>query len=319
MTHVSRREFGALIASAAAAGTVADPFASGQNGPGTLTAGDLVERIKGNIGVEWKADTVDAIKAGDPSTVVTGVVTTAMATLAVLQQAVKTGANFVVTCEPTFYGRSDARTPSAGRGGGRGGRAAGAAAPPAAAPPPDPVFAAKNAFIDGNRVVVFRLSDHWRLRDPDPFAQGLAATLDWHGASSPGRPWRVEIPEVTLATLAGDMKKRLGARGGIRVIGDPEARIRNVALLPGSTPIAASLEAFPGMDVVVAGEVREWESAEYARDVVFTGRGKGLILLGRVVSEEPGMRVCADWLGRIVPAVPVQHIAAGDPYWRPAR
>jgi hypothetical protein len=79
-----------------------------------------------------------------------------------------------------------------------------------------------------------------------------------------------------------------------------------------------ALKALPAADVMVAGEVREWESVEYARDVAFSGRPKGLILLGRVVSEEPGMALCARWLGGLVPEVPVRPLSAGDPYWRPA-
>jgi hypothetical protein len=88
--------------------------------------------------------------------------------------------------------------------------------------------------------------------------------------------------------------------------------------VPGSTPIATALEVLPTVDVMVAGEVREWESVEYARDVAFSGRRKGLMLIGRVVSEEGGMAECARWLGPLVPEVAVRHVAAGDPYWRPA-
>ena len=69
----------------------------------------------------------------------------------------------------------------------------------------------------------------------------------------------------------------------------------------------------PNVDVIVAGEVREWESVEYARDTVTAGEKKGLMLVGRVVSEEPGMNVCADWLKTIVPEVRYDMIAAGDP------
>ena len=64
----------------------------------------------------WKADSVDGLKAGDGSTAITGVVTTALATLAVLQQAVKAGANVIVSSQPTFYAKADARTPPARRG-----------------------------------------------------------------------------------------------------------------------------------------------------------------------------------------------------------
>ena len=112
-------------------------------------------------------------------------------------------------------------------------------------------------------------------------------------------------------------KKKLGVRGGIRVIGDPQTEIRKVGLLTGTTPLAASLRTMPAVDAIVAGEVREWESVEYAQDTVTAGIRKGMILLGRVVSEEPGMKLCASWLRTFVPEVPVTWIATGDPYWRP--
>ena len=95
-------------------------------------------------------------------------------------------------------------------------------------------------------------------------------------------------------------------------------RVKAVALLPGATPITAMLDTLPGVDLVVAGEVREWESVEYARDVAFSKERKGLVLVGRVVSEEGAMRECASWLERLLPDVKVQHVPAGDPYWRPA-
>ena len=42
-----------------------------------------------------------------------------------------------------------------------------------------------------------------------------------------------------------------------------------------------------------------------------------MTLVGRMVSEEPGMQVCAQWLKGIVPEVRSTWISAGDPYWRP--
>jgi hypothetical protein len=321
MSQISRREFAALVAAGTVAGRVAGPFASGQGASGqVVTAADIIDRIRKNVGVDWKADTVDTLKAGDGSTRVTGVVTTSLASMAVLQQAVKAGANFVVTFEPTFYSRGDAPTPPAGRGAGPGGRgAAGApAAPPPPPRPPDPVFTAKNDFIARNNMVVFRLSDHWRLRTPDPLALGFARALGWTSHQSANDPRRFDVPALTLDALTTSLKTALQSRGGIRVIGDPQTRVQRVALLPGSTPIQAALATLPGVDVIVAGEVREWESVEYVRDVVFSGQRKGLILVGRVVSGEPGMAVCAEWLRTIVPDVTVRHISAGDPYWRPA-
>ena len=93
--------------------------------------------------------------------------------------------------------------------------------------------------------------------------------------------------------------------------------VRRIGLLPGYTLIQASIAMLPDVDVIVAGEVQEWESATYAQDVAFAGLKKGFISIGRVVNEAPGMQVCADWLKTIVPEVPVRFISAGDPYWRP--
>jgi putative NIF3 family GTP cyclohydrolase 1 type 2 len=139
MTGISRRDFVALTA----AGAVATPFlldgalARG----GTVTAQEIVDRVKKNIGVDWAGDDVDTFKAGDPATIVTGMVTTSMATLDVLQRAVQAGANLIITAAPTFYSKADLSTP-AGRGFGAGGAGRAQAPPrgagPGAAPGPSP-------------------------------------------------------------------------------------------------------------------------------------------------------------------------------------
>lgn len=301
MSDMSRRQFVTL----GAAGTVAlHPLTySASPAQARLTAQEIVERIKQKTGVTWKADTVDTFKAGDPATVVNGIATTAMATIPVLRQAVKTGANFIITCEPTFYSKGDSPSPPAGRGG--------------APSPADPVFQAKNDFIKANGLVIWRFSDHWRQRKPDPLAIGLADALGWSKQRTTDDPARLTIPAMTLDKLAADLKKKLGARGGIRIVGDPQLRVEKIGLLPGTTPIQAALALMPNVDAVIAGEVREWESVEYARDKVTAGEKKSLILLGRLVSEEPGMKACAEWLKSVVPEVRTSWLPVGDPYWRP--
>jgi len=299
MNRISRREFVAF----AATGATAAAFALTQepaHAAATLPARDVIDRIKKNTRVEWKPETatVDGVKAGDPATVVTGIVTTSMATIEVLTQAVKSGANLVITCEPTFYSKSDLAAPAAGRAA-------------------DPVFAAKNAFIEKNHLVVWRFHDHWRLRAPEPFSQGLADALGWSGFTAADDPSRVTIPPVTLEALASELKAKLHARGGIRVVGDRQLKVQRIGMLPGTTAIQASLELLPAVDVIIAGEVREWETVEYARDEVTGGQKKALITIGRVLSEDPGMDVCARWLKTIVPEIATKWIPAGDPYWRP--
>ena len=143
------------------------------------------------------------------------------------------------------------------------------------------------------------------LSDGENFAQQTT-----HDAS----PYRLQ----TLEALVSDLKKKLNSRGGIRVIGDPRLRVAKVGLLPGTTPVQSALSLFPLVDAIIAGEVREWETVELARDKVTAGERKSLILLGRVVSENPGMNECAKWLKDVVPEVRTTWIPVDDPYWRPA-
>ena len=204
----------------------------------------------------------------------------------------------------------------------------GAASSAASATPPDPIYAGKNAFIEKHKLVVFRLTQHWNQRTPDPRALGLANAMGWtrirqgNGGQANGRSdnddLRYEVPAITLEALASQLKKTLGTRGGVRAIGDRRTTVRRIGLLPGYTLIEAAIAMLPTVDAIVAGEVQEWESAAYAQDVAFAGIPKGFISIGRVVNEAAGMQVCADWLKTIVPDVPVRFIPAGDPYWRPS-
>ena len=305
MTRLSRRDFVRLGAGAVAAPLALDPARAHA---ATTTAQEVVDRIRKSLGVDWRADTADTFKAGDPSTVVTGIATTSLATIDVMRRAVKAGANMIITSGPTFYSRADRPTPPAGRG-------RGAAATP---PPPDPVFAAKNEFITTNKLVVWRFSDHWRLRTPNPFTTGLIDALEWTKYRATEDPQTVTVPSITLDRLVQDVNRKLNARGGMRIVGDRQMRIRRIGFLPGSVPIQTTLSVLPRVDALIAGEIREWESSEYARDTVSEGLPRALILLGRTLSEDPGMRTCAQWLETIVPDVRCRWMPVGDPYWRPA-
>jgi len=301
VTQLSRREFAALAASAAVA-----PLVLSQRpalAASSLTAQEVIDRVRKNAGAEWKSDTVDTLKAGEPGTVVTGIATASMATLDVLKRAVRANANLIVTFEPTFFSRADSQTLPPARG--------------QAVAAPDPILAAKVDFIQKNRLVIWRFSDHWRLRKPDPLAQGLSDAFGWRKYQVAGDPSRYDIPAVTLDILAADLKRKLNARGGVRVIGNRETRVARVALLPSSTPLTSALQALPAVDAIIAGEVREWESVVYAQDAVFAGQKKGLILIGRVLSEEQSMNLCATWVKTLVPEVPTRWVPVGDPYWRP--
>ena len=273
-----------------------------------LTAEAVVRRLQSELGGDWPAAGPDGVKAGDPATVVKGIATTAMATLDVLKEAVKAKANLIVTYEPTFYGRADGRAPAA-PGGGRG---------QFGVSPDDPVLKAKREFIEKNGIVVFRLRDHWQTRKENDMVTGLADALGWSSGRVKSDDALYDIPAATAEETVNLIRRRLNIRGGLRGVGDRKATIRRVLLHPGSMTPAIMWQRYGEVDMVIAGEVREWENTLYAADIFTAGEKRALVTIGRVVSEDPGMRACAEWLKTAVKEVPSKWIGAGDPYWRPA-
>jgi putative NIF3 family GTP cyclohydrolase 1 type 2 len=263
------------------------------------TAKEIIERIKTQVGVPWREQTVDTIKAGDPDTPVTGIATTMMATFDVLQKAAAQGKNLVITHEPTFYSHLDKTD--------------------ALEKEDDPVWAGKARFIREHKMVVWRFHDHWHLRRPDGIMQGVLNRLGWEKNYN-AETYSATIQETTLEQLAAHVQKRLGAKV-LRVVGPREMKVRNVGLQPGAGGALGHRRALQSkdVDVLLIGEVPEWETIEYVADAAVQGKQKGLVLIGHIPSEQPGMEDCATWLKGFVKEVPVGFVAAVEPFWTPRR
>jgi putative NIF3 family GTP cyclohydrolase 1 type 2 len=264
---------------------------------GALTAGQVVERIKGRVGIPWAADTVDRIVAGGAETRVRGIATTMMATLEVLQKAAAAGRNLVISHEPTFYSHHDATE--------------------ALALADDPTFKLKRDHIARHDLAVFRFHDHWHRMTPDGIAVGMARELGWERYADPGNPRRFDLPATPLARLVKDVQARLQART-LRVVGDPELPVRSVAASWGYATGSALIGLRPEADLIVVGETWEWELVPYVQDQIAAGRKKALIVVNHVLSEQAGMKYCAEWLKPFLPEVPIEFVAASEPFWRPA-
>lgn len=257
-----------------------------------LTARQVIERIQKNIGVPWREKTVDTFKTGDPDTPVTGIATSFMSTFDVLKRAAASGKNLVITHEPTFWNHEDKTSDFSN----------------------DPVFQAKHEFIEKNKIVIFRFHDHWHMRRPDGIQMGIIENLGWEKYRAGESTRQFVLPETTLSTLAKYLQQKTKARA-VRIIGNPQLQIRNVSLEAGSTTLQGIIRPLQQSDVVIAGEVREWEGVEYIQDAITSGAKKALIILGHAPSEDPGMTYCAKWLKTFISEVPVEAVPAGDPFW----
>jgi putative NIF3 family GTP cyclohydrolase 1 type 2 len=281
--HPTRRSF-----LAASAGTFAAYSQTTK-----LTAGEVLDRIKKNVGVPWRAETVDTIKSGSLDTPITGIATTMMATLDVVQRAAASGKNFVITHEPTFYAHED-KTETL---------------------KDDPVYRFKQDFLDKHNMVVMRFHDHWHAHRPDGIFTGMTEQLGWKNNLDPNNPRQFVFEGLSLSDLAGQIKGKLGVKA-MRVVGDPKLPIRRVAANWG---YASGTRGFtrPDVDALIIGEAREWEMVEYAADAITSGQKKALIILGHIPSEQGGMKYCADWLKGFITEVPIEFVGATEPFWTP--
>jgi len=262
-----------------------------------ITARELVTEIQKQVGVEWKKDTVDTFKAGNPDTPVIGVAVTMMATMDVLQRASAKGLNFVITHEPTFYAHLDT---------------------PEGIPESDAVWVEKRAFIEKHGMVVWRFHDHWHMRKPDGIEAGNVHALGWEKFQRADNQYLFVIPEITVRELAKQVSQKLSS-SVVRVVGDPAMKITKVGFSPGAAGSEREIRALEQDDVQVlmVGETREWETVEYAADAVSEGRKKALVVIGHIPSEQPGMEECARWLKSFVKDVPVEFVPARQPFWMP--
>ena len=260
-----------------------------------MTAGDVIDRIKKNLGVAWRDTTYrDTFKFGGPDTVVTGIATTAFASYEVIQRASAAGCNMIIPHEVTYWNDRDDVTIASG----------------------DPLYTTKVDFMRTHNIVVFRMHDHMHAQRPDFTYVGSARDvgLDPKSETAPNSH-RFVIPETTLGALAATVRARTGARA-LRVVGDPNAKVSRIQLGVGyATPPIHS----PDIDVVISGEQQETDGVldgpSYVMDAAALGINKGWIMLGHTVSEEAGMLEMAQWIKGIVPEVPVQLVKAGEPYW----
>jgi len=258
-----------------------------------MTIQNVIDLIIEAVPVAPREGSVDTVKTGYPAQQVTGVVSTFLATYEVIEKAAAAGANLIITHEPTFYNHLDQVDWLQN----------------------DPVYLAKRDLIDRHNIVIWRFHDYWHMHRPDGIITGVLNDLGWKEYADPEKLHLCTIPAASLRELAAFFKNRLSINH-VQVVGDLDMNCRRVGLLVGAAGGRQHI-TFLGnedVDVIAVGEINEWETCEYVRDAIASGREQALIILGHANSEESGMRWLVDWLQPRIPDVPVTFIPAGDPF-----
>ncbi len=245
-------------------------------------------------GVTPNPRTVDLLKFGNPDQFITGIVTTTVPTIEVINKAIKEGANMIVSHEALFYSLDDnaARLESS-----------------AAAK-------YKTDLLTKNKIAVFRFHDAWHAQKIDGVTWGNLVKLGWDKYYDPANPKIITLPKaITLAQAVTLTKKALKVPK-VRVIGDLKRPVKTVYMAMGSIPAAQLIPEIQKHkpDLVLAGETREWETCQRVRDGISMGLNTKLIVLGHAISEEAGMEYAANWLKPKVSGTKVTYIASGTPF-----
>src|SRR5436305_13250977 len=121
-----------------------------------LTAGDVVARIKANLGIPWRDTTYrDTFKFGGPGTEIKAIATAMFCSFEVVKRAAESGFNMIIPHEDTYWNdRDDVTIVSA-----------------------DPLYKEKVDFMTKHNIVIFRVHDHMHAQRPDFTYVGLARAL----------------------------------------------------------------------------------------------------------------------------------------------
>lgn len=235
-------------------------------------------------------NTVDVLEFGNPASIVTGVVTTFLATQEVIEKAKDLGANLIISHEGIFYSHRGNQGMSHS----------------------DSIYQKKYQTIEESEIAIFRYHDYIHRYIPDGITSGLLSALKWENYEVKNQQVAsiLEIPSMTLQDIVTHVKKSLDIQY-VRYAGDLSSLCRRIGILVGyrgGGELTIPLFEKENLDMVIYGEGPEWETPEYVSDAIQQGKQKGLIVLGHAESEAPGMEYLAQWLQKRFPGVPVHFI-----------
>lgn len=291
---LSRRKFVASSAGLLGASAFLGPNVFASAAPAAdMTIQQVMDLIWKSVpGAPFK-ETVDTVKAGDPSQKVTGIVTTMFATVEVIRKAIALKANFIIAHEPTFYNHQDQTDWLES----------------------DSVFRGKKELLDKNKIVVWRFHDGHHALRPDGVLMGFLQQIGWEKYYDVSNPYVIKLPGIPVRDIISQAKAGLGLKS-VRVVGDLSQSCERVSVLPGAwggrNQIGALMREKP--DLILCGEVSEWETAEYIRDARALGEKRTLVVLGHALSEEPGSWWMVNWLQPQIPGIKITHVASNEPF-----
>ena len=239
------------------------------------------------------ANTCDTLKAGDPNVEVTKVAVSMFATIEVVKQAKKWGAQLLIVHEPTYDDHMDRHTD-------------------------EKLQCEKRAFLESSGIAIYRFHDHPHYNYPDIIGTGMMNQMALPGQIEYSKEVfdlvRVKLEKpMTAVEFARLMEQRLNIKH-LRICGTRDVPCTNISCMFGTPGGVFEELQRPETEILLVGEACEWALGEYARDANDLGHTKALIIMGHIGSERDGMVYTAQLVPEKCPGLEAKYFECGEVY-----
>jgi putative NIF3 family GTP cyclohydrolase 1 type 2 len=288
---ISRRTFGRLSIFAGAAALLPNSSGVPAFADAPLTAQQIADRIIAIMGPVWNpASYRDTFKMGDPDTPVGGVASCFMSTFDVIKRAHEKGLNFVITHEPTIWTDADLLPPVQN----------------------DPLYKLKLEYVNDNKMVLWRTHDSWHKMQPEPMNAAQNKKFGWDKYAIAGDPKACQFPSISLRDVVVQYAEKTPTES-VRVIGNPDSMIKSLTRCGHSCE--QNIQGLEKYDATISIEAREFETAEYGRDLLASGAKGAMIIASHESGEENGMELFTNWFKENLPGIHIEFIPTTDRLW----
>lgn len=237
--------------------------------------------------------TCDTLKIGSDEKNVKKVAVAMMPTVDIIKQVIGWGADLFVVHEPIYFNHPDNLNS-------------------------DKIVRAKYKMLSDSGMAVYRFHDHPHRNSKDMIAYGALDKLGLKGEYNynTGIFDLVDVcleESITPYELAKLIEEKLGLKH-VRICGVRDVPCKHISTCMGSPGDIFYIASRENTEIIIVGEICEWNNGEYIRDCAALGFTKSLLILGHVGSERSGMMHIADCLKEKAPELEVKYFETPELY-----
>jgi hypothetical protein len=176
----------------------------------------------------------------------------------------------------------------------------------------DPLYKLKLEYVNDNKMVVWRTHDSWHKMQPEPMNAAQNKKLGWDKYALASDARTCQFPPVPLRDVVAQYVQKVPT-DSVRVIGNPDGVVKSLTYCGHSCE--QNIEGLQRCDATISIEAREFETAEYGRDLIASGGKGAMIIASHESGEENGMEYFTSWFEDHLPGIQIEFIPTTDRLW----